>query len=139
MEAAEKTGRRITLRRWKERVRELIPDLVEKALRSDTLQGVLLKQLEKQMLLRLRTSADPRRPRQVPGIKGIWLWRIRIISGPCLPMTANFPEFSTRSGNRSTWRPIRKEIYLSRRERFHPPRMPGNPVSRIEELEEESD
>lgn len=65
MEAAEKNVRSVLVRRWKESVRDLIPGLVEKALCSDTLQSKLLNQLEKQMLLRLRACADPRRPPRV--------------------------------------------------------------------------
>lgn len=65
MEAVDKGPRRGVARWLQKSAADLLPVLVEKALRSDTLQGILLNQLEKQMLLRLRTSADPRRPLQV--------------------------------------------------------------------------
>jgi len=65
MEAIDKCDRRGVVRWLQKSATDLLPVLVEKALRSDALQGVLLNQLEKQMVLRLRTSADPRRPLQV--------------------------------------------------------------------------
>ncbi|MGQ9694009.1 MAG: radical SAM/SPASM domain-containing protein [Thermodesulfobacteriota bacterium] len=43
----------------------LLPVLVEKALGSNTLQGIFLDHLENKMLDELRASADPRRPFQV--------------------------------------------------------------------------
>lgn len=65
MEALDKGSRRSTVRWLQKRAMDLLPALVEKVLRSGTLQGVLLDQLEKHMLWALRASADPRRPLQV--------------------------------------------------------------------------
>lgn len=65
MEAVDKRSPRNVVSWLQKSTTDLMPAALEKALRSATLQEALLNQLEKQILSRLRNSADPRRPPQV--------------------------------------------------------------------------
>jgi len=65
MEEMEK-GRPKSIGRWlQKKALDLWPPLVEKVLRSDTLQGVLLDQLEKRIIRELWVLADPSKPQRV--------------------------------------------------------------------------
>jgi len=65
MEEMEK-GRQKSIGRWlQKKALDLLPPLVEKVLRSDTLQGVLLDQLEKRIIRELWALADPSKPQRV--------------------------------------------------------------------------
>ena len=74
MEEMEK-GRPKSIGRWlQKKALDLWPPLVEKVLRSDTLQGVLLDQLEKRIIRELWVLADPSKPQRVHKDQEAMVW-----------------------------------------------------------------